>query len=202
MCMLGTDMYIPNFIPSSEPCTLPQFTETRSRNVTSFGLFFRSKQPGDVSELKIACRLFGITSDINNNDVSVYTFKVKFFENNNWSTEQTFTQKKNTTSNTITESCINDVKAFIDTSMHIESPVKNFDTQDNGSEPTELDEFNITLVNGTSGPTDGSIIENIRTGPKYTMICITSTEDIQGNNITPSQKIRYWDGIAWQPFES
>ncbi|MCB1711353.1 MAG: hypothetical protein KDH96_02375 [Candidatus Riesia sp.] len=194
-------MFIPNFIASEDPCVLPQFTETRSRNVTSFGLFFRSKQPGDTSELKVACRLFGITNDTNNNDVSVYTFKVKFFENNTWSPEQSFIQKKNTLNNTIVESCINNIKTFIGDSIHIESPIKNFDLQDNGIEPTEVEEFNITLVNGTSGPTDRSLIENIRTGPKYTMICITSTEDIHGNNITPIQKIRFWNGTNWQPFE-
>lgn len=194
-------MYIPNFTPSNEPCVLPTCTETRSRNTTSFGLFFRSKIPGNTTILKVACRLFGATIDPLDSDIRIETYKVKYFENNAWSVEEPFIQKKNTVSNTITASCINDVKAFINNSTQIESPIKNFDVQDAGTEPQEIDEFETQLVGATSGPIDDSAISSIRTGPKYTMVCITSTEDANGNNITPSQKNRFWNGTMWDILE-
>lgn len=79
------------------------------------------------------------------------------------------------------------------------------DIYDERTEVTEcLPTFPETfMTGGNGGPTDGSGLASIRTGPERTLIIIRTTENANGSDnpdVPLVRKIQQWDGFSWIPY--
>lgn len=171
-------MFLPNFIPSSIPCIIPVFEEHRSR-LAAGGLFFRSKDVGaGWNALSIETSESGNTIylHVKLNNILQETYDVK----------------------ATSVSVIDDLRNLITSqSNFIEMPIRQYDVYDMGTDPEEIEMFSGVFSGGSSGPIDGNDVDNIRSGPFEALICFKSTEDIYGNDIVPSIRIKKWDGNSW-----
>ena len=196
-------MYTPSFVASDAPCVLQSFVETRSRGLSLNGLFFRSRQCGNFNNIHITCVLI---NSITSFSTTIETFQVRFTENSvvfgPYDFEQHLTvSTEGPSTETVTLNGVDQLRAVINAhAVTFHMPNDGFDVEDNATEPDKLTHFAASLTGGLTGPIDASSLNTIRTGPKYSLICITSTEDENGNPITPSEKISMWDGNNWIPF--
>jgi len=192
--------YVPVFIASSTPCIAPGYEEHRSR-LFAGGTFFRSNlllgSPGtevlgticnDIS-LEIT-RVFVSGGDYD------YTLTVKY-QSTIVETYGTYRQDIFNCGGTI-DQLRADVNA---SSEYITMPDRDSDFEDTGG--LDADCLSIfgesSMAGGSGGPTDGSTINSIRTGPERTIIVISTTEDANGAPKEPptARKVQQWDGFDW-----
>lgn len=189
--------YIPNFIPSSTPCEIPSYVEHRARGVGG-QIFFRSINFGsNQNTIEINGILGAITYQFGQ---AIQTITVTITDGN-ITEEFECTQIQNETTMMWDGSGVLSMRGIINgTSTLITIPNRGTDPEDIlGIDPDQLSNFSITLSGGMGGPTDGSIIESIRTGPDATLIAIKSSEDDNGNVVNPpqSRRVQKWDGSMW-----
>jgi hypothetical protein len=84
----------------------------------------------------------------------------------------------------------------------IQMTSRGYDVEDGGIDPDRMYSFSGTFSGGVGGPTNGDLIDTIRTGPTATLIIIRSTEADNGSSITPSiaKRIQYWTGSQWSTY--
>ena len=188
--------YKPNFVEGPD-CEAPQFPEHRSRKEVG-DAFFRSINQSP-SENTISLEL---TSGGGNKTLTVRKYD---------STKTTIldTETFVVTAGVDTPPCTVDevgnlrsaVNHATTGSDYIEMTTLGYDIYDNRSTDdscltTFAESF---MTGGNGGPTDGSSLDAIRTGPERTMIIISSTEDDTGDDVEPpsSKRIQQWDGTQW-----
>lgn len=196
--------YTPNFIPSDIPCEIPVFIERRSRLLKN-GLFFRSLIPGgQANNISVAVLMGGentigqmvtqsISVKIYINDVEVETFIAH--QQKNISVVGTEADHYNQTG-------FSDLRAKINAnSLYIEMTERSYDVEDViPNDPSDVIGFDKTAMTGANGgPSNGSIIDSIRTGPDSTLIGLKSTENAMGQNVDPpsAERIKKWNGTEW-----
>lgn len=189
-------MYVPIFEPSEVQCEIHTFIETRSR-ASANQLYFRSKTCGNYNSLRIKSRLNGTTVF---GSVIREEYRIEYFENDIWHGPSVIYQDVDLQNQTTVVSGVPNLRLLIQSSELIDMPNPGVDTNSPNTSNASLSEFDVTLSGGQSGPSNGDDILNIRTGPLFTLICITSTENENGSPITPVNKIRFWDGVFWQVF--
>lgn len=186
--------YVPTFEPSDVPCELLTYVETRSRNLLG-QIYFRSKECGLYDDIVIICTVeqqgqytenVSLTYTFNSITYGPYTVVQQFDDINNTYLTDSVEELRNIVNND-------------DGPLDMTS--RGVDVHDIGQDPDHIVDFSGSLVGGSSGPTNDAVLTSIRTGPKYSLIGITSTEDEHGNNITPTNKIRQWSGTEWIVFE-
>lgn len=198
--------YVPNFIPSDEPCVIPTFVEKRGRLLKN-GLFFRSLNQGTQSNsISVAVFLGGINTagSIVSQSITIKVY-VDQAEVESFIAHQTKSTTDVGTENDHFHSTgfVNIRQQINGISTLIEMPARAFDVEDVVSvDPNNVVGFEKTNLTGASGgPNDGSDIDSIRTGPEATLIGIKSTENETGQNVDPSlaNRIKKWDGSNWIP---
>lgn len=186
--------YVPVFESSDVPCELPTYIETRSRNILG-GIYFRSRVCGFFDDININCSVEQVS--LHNETVTLsYTYKEEIYG------PYVVSQHFDDINNVYLSNVVDDLRSLVNTDTGpIHMPGRGFDVHDFGQDPDHIEDFGGTLVGGLSGPVNDDVLASIRTGPKYSLICITSTENEQGANITPTEKIRQWSGTEWIIFE-
>ena len=99
-------------------------------------------------------------------------------------------------------------------SHYIEMPPLNFDVYDNRAQeddtlldftPGGVTTFARThMRGGTGAPTDAVSLSGIRTGPERSIIILATTEDIEGNDVTPpwNRRVQQWTGSMWATYSN
>ncbi len=209
--------YVPNFTPSPTPCLAPSFIEHRSR-CSAGGTFFRSKDQGDFNDLSIVVTVTNVHTtptdilddvhcEVSKDGVVIETYDVEqtaTYETSSTPAPDPDDPPIETSGYVYHSSGFINLRAAINGNVDsvIQMPAREYDVEDSGTDPDEMISFSGTFAGGVGGPTDGSGIDSIRTGPTVTLIILRSTEDDQGNNITPSpaRRIQKWDGAQWTTF--
>lgn len=181
-----------NFIASPVACSAPLYAEHRSR-LTAGNAFFRSKKQGPEENLiSLECvELPTPTFNIYVDNVLVRSYTV-----------------------VLGYGGIADLRSQLNVDLDpatlpIEMPAINFDIYDTRVPPEEytdgittvgLESFPLTsLAGGSGGPTTDVGLSSVRTGPERTLFILTTTEDVDGHDITPppSTRVRQWNGVEW-----
>ncbi|TFH08279.1 MAG: hypothetical protein E4H14_06735 [Candidatus Thorarchaeota archaeon] len=95
-------------------------------------------------------------------------------------------------------------------SNYIEMPVLSYDifdprTTEDDTMTGGLTPFSRTYMRGGAGPpTTDAALAGIRTGPERTLIILATTEDDQGNPVTPPwyTRVQQWNGAAWVTYSN
>lgn len=186
--------YVPVFESSDVPCELLIYIETRSRNVLG-EIYFRSKVCGLYDDIVIVC-VVEQQGQYTENVSLTYTF------NNVSYGPYIVVQQFDDINDVYLTDSVEELRILVNTDIGpLDMTSRGFDIHDVGIDPDHIVEFSGSLIGGLSGPVDDGVLASIRTGPKYSLICITSTEDEHGNSITPTDKIRQWSGTEWIIFE-
>lgn len=193
--------YRPEFKAGPPICTAPVYQEHRSRlhilkipylpmppNGLLHGLFFRSKDQSYTVN--------NISLEMTSSDLNVYFFGQLVEQ---YPTSGGISSLRSRISGT--SSTPYDVP-----SNYIEMPTFLFDIYDivRTIEDTTsfggLFTFPVTkMIGGSGGPTDGSGLAGIRTGPDRSLIVIATTENLTGQPVTPpaEKRVRQWQGANW-----
>lgn len=191
--------YVPNFIPSDEPCVIPIFSEKRSRLLKN-GLFVRSLSQGEqTNNISIACFL-GATTD--NSTHTHQNIEIRIYINDEQVEVFSAIQNKLINADDYGATGFINIRAALNGhSVWIESTARGTDVEDIVSiDPNDVIGFERTsLAGGSGGPSDGAAIALIRTGPESTLIGIKSSENEVGAMVSPSPTTRTqkWDGSDW-----
>lgn len=192
--------YTPDWVSGDFTATIPGFTENRSR-LWAGGTFFRSKTQGtDRNNLSIT-----ITQNITTLDLTAI---VRFYDNTHTTILVTETYSMGQSEPDINGVClpsaIDDLRNQINTlSQYVEMVSRNYDIFDVGEDSGCLSEFDeVFLTGGNGAPNDASILPTIKTGPRYSLILIRSTEDSTGAATNPpnNKRIQQWNGASWIPY--
>lgn len=173
-----------NFVPGEAPCFLPAYHEHRAR-LTDGNTFFRTLvQSKDQNNISLA--------------LTLTTLEVWYKEQ----LEETFPATMGSGSIQALRNIVNASSKFI------EMPLLGVDVFDTRTDEDDtlmggLEPFPRTyMTGGDGGPTDGSSLAAIRTGPERSLIIIATTEDYNGNPVVKpyNQRIYQWSGASWIPY--
>lgn len=203
------------FIPSDQKCRAPVYKERRARAETIIdptdpimfpnrGLFFRTRGFGfDRNNISIEMRSISNIGDVPSgvivdpDNLPPFIFLVWYYDQ----TSETTNVLEYFPSNLYPS--FSQLRVGLDlTHSAIEMPPMAVDINDDvrDSESNTLFAFSLRqLRGGSGGPTSSESIDMIRTGPKRTMIIISTTEDYEGNDVRPadSKRVQQWNGTSW-----
>lgn len=192
--------YRPNFIAGTLKSSAPLFNEHRSR-LTAGGTFFRSNLI--ISSVEVQgeiCNSISITSTRVSNGGGSYTYTIAVNFQGNPVESYVVTQNE-LGSPACSNNPINIIRNNVNTnSNYISMPVRGTDAFDTGIDDQCWSTFiETSMSGGAGGPTDGTSISSIRTGPERTVFILSSTEDSNGNDVNPpsSRRVQQWDGFSW-----
>lgn len=214
------DWYTPVFVPGNAGCSLPIHTEEKSRLLIG-GSFFRSKDVGFLAnDIQVASewqvddggwRAYNASTDTLD-DVK----QVELTVTDGIITEPYYVaaQEGSIGSPTWISSGISSLRSQLATSVLIEMPT--IDLQTPGTNPGDdtwnsalddddhLEQFSLTnLTGGNEGPITQAGLNNIRTGPSFSMVYISSSEINNSTGILEDvNETRYWNGSCYKGYSS
>lgn len=201
--------YTPDFTPSEEPCEAPTYVENRAR-LWDGGTYFRSRECG-TDKNNIALELAAVSGVGYNFVLSVFVngeFKERFTTFRGPLIVPVAPPPSESDPNPVAPdpyydpSGIEELRGKVNSlSVIIEMRTRGTDVFDEGGvDDSGIQPFSRrNLMGGDGGPSDGSDLAQIRTGPERSLIIIQTTEDENGNPITPdaNKRVQQWDGSKW-----
>lgn len=190
--------YRPTFTPGATGCSAPLFVERRGR-LFAGGTFFRSKELG-AKWNSVQIEVVTAPSNMMNVTVTHPDHPTEFY-----SVEQipgTLPEDP-----PCTTSGIIGLRAAINGNPNsiIEMYPRGNDVNDPGGvDASCLTPFVATLSGADGGPTDGTVVSSIRTGPERTVYIVQLRESANGALVTPgiADRIKQWNGTEWIPYSN